>query len=514
MFSHPLQADSINVNKLQTPPYYEDGNVGFIKLLPPDTASRQIISHRLSPAMKSATAPIDSSERVQLAINNAIALLNESQYAMALLAVYEAKESLPHGDLRLDAITESYYGIVNIEIGNHNKAATAFNRVDTLFREIGDLRLLSFHYNNLGLFYLKFKSEKTANYYFDKSLALSRYINDEVGIAISLNNQTKGDSVSQAKIALLEEAIQLNLKHKNTQGLVDNYNNLARQYTGLKQYAAAEVNIKKAEELILKHDMKSKLLDSYNIRSQLYATMGRYEEAFQATLLAQKQSKLLASTDQYVGDMEEMVQKRILSKKNYELNMQAQKLRVVRLTVFLIIAISLLVILSLSLLYYNSRRKNKEYALKQQIAEKEIEHGNRELVNIATFLSSRSEVLDLIQQMINKARKLDEKDMRQEMKVISLNIKSMQSDNEEVSSVMQRITQINEEFIDRLSKKHPQLTKNDKSLILFLRANLTTKQIAILMDCNPKSVNMARYRMRQHLGIENEVNLNAYLKSL
>ena len=77
-----------------------------------------------------------------------------------------------------------------------------------------------------------------------------------------------------------------------------------------------------------------------------------------------------------------------------------------------------------------------------------------------------------------------------------------------------KIEKINEGFIARLSQNHPDLTKNDKNIALFLRANLSTKQIATLMDCSPKSVNMARYRMRTHLSLNSDTNLVEYLKSL
>ena len=148
------------------------------------------------------------------------------------------------------------------------------------------------------------------------------------------------------------------------------------------------------------------------------------------------------------------------------------------------------------------------------MAEQEAEHAQTELVNVATYLNTRNEILDNIQSALSKSCKLPEKDICSEIRKINIYIKSLQTKNDEVDSVLARITRINEGFIARLSEKHPELTKNDKNIALFLRARLSSKQIATLMDCSPKSVNMARYRMRTHLNLNSDTNLVSYLNSL
>ena len=123
-------------------------------------------------------------------------------------------------------------------------------------------------------------------------------------------------------------------------------------------------------------------------------------------------------------------------------------------------------------------------------------------------------MLDNIQNSLTKAYKLPEKEIAGEVRKINMHIKNLQTKNEDVESVMSKIENINRSFVLKLSELHPDLTRNDKKIALLLRANLTTKQIATLMDCSPKSVNMARYRMRTHLNLTSDTNLVSYLKSL
>jgi DNA-binding CsgD family transcriptional regulator len=135
-------------------------------------------------------------------------------------------------------------------------------------------------------------------------------------------------------------------------------------------------------------------------------------------------------------------------------------------------------------------------------------------VNIATYLNSRNEILRNIQLGLSKAYKLQENEIAQEVRKINLYVKNLLTSNDDVEGIIKKTEKINEEFVSKLTTLHPEITKNEKNIALMLRAGLSTKQIATLLDCNPKSVNMARYRMRTHLGMESDQNLTDYLKSL
>ena len=76
------------------------------------------------------------------------------------------------------------------------------------------------------------------------------------------------------------------------------------------------------------------------------------------------------------------------------------------------------------------------------------------------------------------------------------------------------IDKVNARFIDKLSKLHPDLSKNEQRLASLLRIGLSTKEIASVIDSTPKTVNMARYRLRKHLNLETDESLTEYMKSI
>ncbi|MCC8188583.1 MAG: hypothetical protein LIP08_14085 [Bacteroides sp.] len=66
-------------------------------------------------------------------------------------------------------------------------------------------------------------------------------------------------------------------------------------------------------------------------------------------------------------------------------------------------------------------------------------------------------------------------------------------------------------FFDKLNERHPKLTNNDLRLCAYIRINLSAKEIASLMNISTNSVEMARYRLRKKLDLDEEVTLSQYL---
>jgi len=78
----------------------------------------------------------------------------------------------------------------------------------------------------------------------------------------------------------------------------------------------------------------------------------------------------------------------------------------------------------------------------------------------------------------------------------------------------QQFSQVFPEFYTMLAKKFPNLTANERKLCSLLRMNLSSKEIANLTYLEPNSVDVARYRIRQKLGLEKDANLVSYLMNL
>ncbi|MBE9483461.1 MAG: hypothetical protein IMY74_01370, partial [Bacteroidetes bacterium] len=56
------------------------------------------------------------------------------------------------------------------------------------------------------------------------------------------------------------------------------------------------------------------------------------------------------------------------------------------------------------------------------------------------------------------------------------------------------------------------MTGNEKRLAVLLRLNLSSKEIASILNISPKSVEMNRYRLRKKLKVEPKVGLNDFIR--
>ena len=78
----------------------------------------------------------------------------------------------------------------------------------------------------------------------------------------------------------------------------------------------------------------------------------------------------------------------------------------------------------------------------------------------------------------------------------------------------QHFDKVHSDFVVVLKEVHPNITANEIKICTYLRMNLSTKEIAQLMNISVRGVEISRYRLRKKLGISTETNLFDYLISL
>ncbi|MDP4278391.1 MAG: response regulator [Bacteroidota bacterium] len=81
------------------------------------------------------------------------------------------------------------------------------------------------------------------------------------------------------------------------------------------------------------------------------------------------------------------------------------------------------------------------------------------------------------------------------------------------NQIEKRIKDTDQQFFKSLSEKHPNLTPSEMKLCLYLRMNLSTKEIASATYQTYDSVRIARTRLRKKLNLTNDDNLVGYISS-
>jgi DNA-binding CsgD family transcriptional regulator len=71
--------------------------------------------------------------------------------------------------------------------------------------------------------------------------------------------------------------------------------------------------------------------------------------------------------------------------------------------------------------------------------------------------------------------------------------------------------EVHDDFLVAIQREFPNLTSNEIKLCAYLRLNLSSKEIAHIMNITVKSVELSRYRLRKKLQLPPEANLFNFL---
>ncbi|MGB0949767.1 MAG: helix-turn-helix transcriptional regulator, partial [Marinirhabdus sp.] len=146
--------------------------------------------------------------------------------------------------------------------------------------------------------------------------------------------------------------------------------------------------------------------------------------------------------------------------------------------------------------------------LKNEKLNQDIEARNRELAVSAMSTIKKNRTLNSIKGELLKLNKT--KEVLAIVKSIDKNV----NDTEEWKFFEEAFNHADKGFFKKIKQKHPQLTPKDLRLCVYLRLNLSSKEIAPLLNISPRSVEIKRYRLRKKIHLGRETNLNDYFINL
>lgn len=159
--------------------------------------------------------------------------------------------------------------------------------------------------------------------------------------------------------------------------------------------------------------------------------------------------------------------------------------------------------------------KGKEFELRtKERLQTELELKDRELVSFLLQLSQKNELVVKAIKFLNKARREDAKQLKQTLEQLENLLKSNSIQQLEWGMIENQIEKSHPGFLIRLQTKHPVISAKDQKLCAYIRLGLTSKEISGLLNITPKSVEIARVRLRKKLQIPQKVRLSKYISQL
>lgn len=176
--------------------------------------------------------------------------------------------------------------------------------------------------------------------------------------------------------------------------------------------------------------------------------------------------------------------------------------------------------------YYKKQRqklieKNKqELALAQLQNEKEIinikneqlvkenKSKGKELAATTMSLIKKNEFLNTIKEQLKHVNSSPK--IKTVIKTINRNI----NNSDDWKFFEEAFNNADKDFLKNIRIQHPDLTPNDLRLCAYLRLNLSSKEIAPLLNISVRSVEVKRYRLRKKMALPHENSLVEYILNL
>ncbi|GAA3588595.1 LuxR C-terminal-related transcriptional regulator [Flavivirga amylovorans] len=154
----------------------------------------------------------------------------------------------------------------------------------------------------------------------------------------------------------------------------------------------------------------------------------------------------------------------------------------------------------------------KELANRQQLMSfnneklrQDIDNKNRELGISTMSLIKKNEFLNSLKKELQNVN--DIKNVKHVIKIIDRNI----NNTDDWNVFEEAFNNADKDFLKKIKQEHPSLTSNDLRLCTYLRLNLSSKEIAPLLNISPRSVEVKRYRLRKKMNLQHESSLTDYI---
>ena len=145
----------------------------------------------------------------------------------------------------------------------------------------------------------------------------------------------------------------------------------------------------------------------------------------------------------------------------------------------------------------------------------EIDIKHKELVNLSLYIKQQRQYLDDLR---TELQQLAVEDNVAVMRERLLNLSQQLGDTMRLTGEMDQfynqVEQQHKNFVSRLLMRCPSLSEKEKRLAIMLRLGFSSKDISSMMNVEPKSVEVSRYRFRRKLKLDRSVNIVEYLQMI
>ncbi len=405
--------------------------------------------------------------------------------------------------------------------------------------------------NNLGLLRIEQERFREALEIYEEALQLNMELADSIAIAGTYNNigliMEKTEDYQQSLHYYLR-SLKITERMSYSYGISNTSKNIGKIYQLLGKPDSAEMFILKGLETGRKNGLHSLEMQCLNILSSLYRSTGDFRKALETyhAYTIVKDSLFNIERSRQIADMETKYEtekkerENIILRKDIRLHKTTQR--------FLFLAVFTLVLLTV-MLYFLMRTKNRllkqktalfeqqkqiqsmeiekkemerKYYEDQVFAEQEInrlqkiklEEQNRKLAATAIQVTTKNQILESILQEIDQASKSKLHEPDECYRNIRRTVKANMNLDRDWEQFKRHFEEVHPDFFVKLTERFPNLTPGEQKICAYYRINLSTNEIAQILNVTIAAVQKSRHRLRKKLSIDSQTEMTEFMLNI
>jgi hypothetical protein len=158
------------------------------------------------------------------------------------------------------------------------------------------------------------------------------------------------------------------------------------------------------------------------------------------------------------------------------------------------------------------RNEKEIISLKNENLETELNFKNKELATMTMHLVDRGRLLlNIKEELGHQIKKLNTPELTYQFRSVFKLLSDTEKSDDDWKNFAIYFDQVHNNFLSTIKTKFPCLSSTDLKLCAYLRLNLTSKEIAQLLNISLKGVEISRYRIRKKLQLPSAINLYDFL---
>lgn len=415
-------------------------------------------------------------------------------------------------------------GIIEVGIGrtevlgeNYTASLPYLKKGLDIFQKYDNDRWQAITYIELGSAYYHLKDYEKSLENYNKSLDISKkqkWENFEAANVANIGAIFMEQKNYKKALEYFFRSNEISIKHGSINNQIINYNDIASTYYLIGDYSEALENYNFAIQLADSIQSIDNLSDALAERADTYEKMGDFKNSV-ADLKASHKFKDSIFNENRSKQIEELKTQYETEKKEQQIALQEKEITVLEqeASISNLQRILMGIGLLLSIIgFYAIRQKMKRNKLEKEKVDAELEFKKKELTTHALNLARKNETLENLKL---KAQELKEKETEgtgYNQLIRSINF-DLQDDNN-WENFSRYFEEVHKDFNSNVKTKYPDVSSNELRLLALLKMNLTSKEIANILNISAEGIKKARYRLRKKLDLSTEDSLQDLVLSL